>query len=104
MGWFYLFLAIILEVIGTLAMKQSKGFSVLLPSCTSFAAYGSCLALVTLAVNRIDLSIVYAVWAGLGTAIISLIGVFYYKEPATLLKIISICLIIGGVIGLNLEA
>jgi small multidrug resistance pump len=45
----------------------------------------------------------YAVWAGVGTALITLVGIFFFKEPATMLKLASIALIIIGVVGLHLS-
>jgi len=45
----------------------------------------------------------YAVWSGIGTTLIAIIGIFYFKEPSTVIKILSIGLIITGVIGLNLS-
>lgn len=102
MGWIYLILAIVFELFGTLSMKESAGLRVFWPSVFVFLFYGLCLAMMTLATNRIDLSIVYSIWAGLGTLLITIIGILYYKEPASLIKIVSICLIILGIIGLNL--
>jgi small multidrug resistance pump len=101
--WFYLIIAILLEVAGTTSMKLSDGFSRLLPSVLIFVFYGLSFAGLTLALKRIDVSIAYAIWAGLGTALITVIGLAYFKEPATLIKLISIGLIVVGVIGLNLD-
>lgn len=103
MSWFYLILAIILEVAGTTSMKLSQGFTKLLPSILIFIFYGFCFSLFTLAVKKIDISVAYAVWSGLGTALIAALGIWYFKEPASALKIISIGLIIVGIIGLNLS-
>lgn len=102
--WFYLILAILLEVAGTTSMKLSNGFSRLMPSILIFVFYGLSFAGLTLALKRIDVSIAYAIWAGLGTALITVIGLVYFKEPATLIKLISIGLIVVGVIGLNLDS
>lgn len=52
--------------------------------------------------KRMDVSIVYAIWSGMGTALIAIIGILWFKEPVTAIKIISLTLIIFGVIGLNL--
>ena len=52
--------------------------------------------------KKIDLGIAYAIWAGLGTALITVIGILWFREPATAMKLLSILLIIGGVIGLHL--
>jgi len=100
--WFFLGGAILFEVAGTIAMKFSDGFSKLMPSVVMAIFYLISLAMLTLALKKIDLSIAYAIWAGLGTALIASFGIFYFKEPATALKIISICFIIAGVVGLNL--
>ncbi|HMA87039.1 MAG TPA: multidrug efflux SMR transporter, partial [Desulfosalsimonadaceae bacterium] len=91
--WFFLIIAIILEVAGTTSMKLSEGFSRWLPSILIFVFYGLSFAGLTLALKRIDVSIAYAIWAGLGTALITVIGLVYFKEPATLIKLISIGLI-----------
>lgn len=101
MSWLYLLLAIVLEVAGTICMKLSDSFTKIAPSILIFIFYGLCLSFLTFALKRIDVSIVYAVWSGLGTALIAVIGVWYFKEPATVIKIASIALIIAGVVGLN---
>jgi len=101
MHWFFLILAIILEVAGTTSMKLSEGFSKLIPSLLIFIFYGLCFTALTFALKKIDVSIAYTVWAGIGTTLIVTVGILYFKEPATALKIISIGLIIIGVIGLH---
>ncbi len=103
MSWFYLFLAIILEVSGTTSMKLSQGFTKTLPSIAMFIFYILSLISLTLALKKVDVSVAYAVWSGLGTTLIALIGIFYFKEPSTVIKIFSIGLIITGVISLNLS-
>ena len=57
--------------------------------------------LMTFAVKKIDMSVSYAIWSGVGTALIALIGFGWFKEPLTTLKIVSIVLIVAGVFGLN---
>jgi len=101
--WLYLATAIVLEVIGTTSMKLSAGFTKTIPSILMFVFYLASLAVLTLALKKIDVSVAYAVWAGLGTALIATIGIVYFHESATLLKIISILLIIAGVVGLHLS-
>lgn len=103
MSWFYLVLAIILEVSGTTSMKLSQGFTKMLPSVFMFVFYILSLVSLTLALKKIDVSVAYAVWSGLGTTLIAIIGIFYFKEPSSVIKILSIGLIILGVIGLNLS-
>ncbi len=84
-------------------MKLSAGFTKTIPSIMMFVFYLASLAVLTLALKKIDVSIAYAVWAGLGTALIATIGIVYFHESATLLKTISILLIIAGVVGLHLS-
>ena len=101
-SWLYLTGAILLEVAGTSCMKLSQGFTKLIPSILIFVFYGLSFVGLTIALKKIDVSIAYSVWAGIGTALIAGIGMFYFKEPLTLVKVLSILLIIAGVVGLNL--
>ena len=100
MSWVYLILAISMEVIGTTNMKLSQGFTKTLPSILVFVFYAISFVFITLALKKLDISITYAVWSGVGTALIAAIGIFYFKEPVTAIKIVSIALIVIGVVGL----
>ncbi|WP_139492761.1 DMT family transporter [Brevibacillus dissolubilis] len=102
MSWFYLILGICAEIIGTTSMKLSQGFTKLYPSIAIFVFYGLSLSLVTLSLKKIDISVAYAIWSGVGTATIALVGLFFFKEQLSLLKICSIVLIVLGVVGLNI--
>ena len=101
--WLYLVLAILFEISGTTCMKLSEGFTKIVPSILLFVFYSLSFGMLTLALKRIDVSIAYAVWSGVGTALSATIGVLWFKEPITALKLISLALIIGGVVGLNLS-
>jgi small multidrug resistance pump len=103
MTWLYLVLAILLEVSGTTCMKLSEGFTRMVPSILLVVFYTLSLGMLTLALKKIDVSVAYAIWSGVGTALIATIGVLWFKEPATALKLISLGLIIIGVVGLNLS-
>jgi small multidrug resistance pump len=56
-----------------------------------------------LLLQKIDVSFAYAIWSGLGTALITLVGILWFREPLNILKGISLALIVIGVIGLNLS-
>ena len=101
MSWLFLTVAIVLEVSGTTCMKLSEGFSRLAPSVLIFVFYGLSFTAFTFALKRIDVSLAYAVWAGLGVLLIAAIGIAWFKEPVSVLKIVSMGLIIVGVVGLN---
>ena len=103
MHWLYLSLAIAFEVGGTTCMKLSEGLTKPIFAALIFILYGVSFVMLALALKKIDLGISYAIWAGIGTAAIALIGYIWFKEPMGPLKIGSIILIIVGVVGLNLS-
>jgi small multidrug resistance pump len=102
--WLCLAGAIALELAGTTSMKLSHGFTRTLPSILLFVFYGLSFALMTVAVKRIDMSVSYAIWSGVGTALITLIGVMWFRESLTAVQVGSIVLIIVGVVGLRAGA
>ena len=104
MKWLLLTLGIVMEVSSVTCMKLSEGFSRWIPSVFTFVFMGISLAVFIFVLKRFDLSFAYAIWAGLGIAIVSIIGILYFKEPVTALKIASIALVAIGVVGLNVSA
>ena len=102
--WLCLTGAIALEIAGTVSMKMSRGFTVLLPSILLFVFYACSFAMMTIAVRRIDMSVSYAIWSAVGTASIALIGVGWFRESLTGVQIASIVVIIAGVVGLRVGA
>lgn len=101
-AWLTLAAAIVLEVAGTTSMKLSHGFSRLVPSVLLFVFYALAFVGLTVALKRLDLSVTYAIWAGVGTILTAIIGFTLFREPVTWLKVASIVLIIVGVVGLEL--
>ncbi|MEH2352653.1 DMT family transporter [Nostoc sp.] len=100
-SWIYLILAILFEVSGTTCMKLSEGFTKIVPSVLIFVFYGLCFTFLTFALKKLEVSVAYSVWAGLGTILVALIGIIWFRESATFIKLVSISLIIIGVIGIN---
>ncbi|OAD20362.1 small multidrug resistance protein, partial [Candidatus Thiomargarita nelsonii] len=98
LNWILLIVAIVLEVSGTICMKLSDGFTKMIPIIAMLSFYGVGLSLLAMALKTIDVSVAYAVWSGLGTALIAIVGIMWFKEPATMVKIISVGLIIIGVV------
>jgi small multidrug resistance pump len=101
MAWLYLSIAILFEVAGTTCMKFSQGFTNLKPSILMFFFYAIAFAFNTLAVRKLDLSVTYAIWSGVGTALTAIIGFTVFKEPASSLRLVGIFLIIAGVVALR---
>ena len=100
-AWMILSIAIVFEVAGTTSMRLSDGFTRLTPSIMIFVFYAVSFTLNTMIIRTLGLSVVYAVWSGVGTVLTSLIGYLYFKEPVSALKIGSTALIIIGVLGLH---
>jgi small multidrug resistance pump len=100
-AWLLLAAAILLEVGGTTCMKLSDGLQRAAPTLLMFVLYAGAFALNTFVVRTLELSVTYAVWSGVGTALTALIGIVYFREPATAVKLASLGLIVIGVIGLH---
>lgn len=98
MGYLYLAIAIVSEVIATSALKSSDGFSKLWPSLTVVVGYAVAFYFLALVLKTIPLGIAYALWAGLGIALITLVGALIFKQVPDLAAIIGIALIISGVV------
>ena len=101
MAWLYLTLAIGTEVVGTVAFRYIDGFTRPLPSAIVVAGYALSFYFFSLSLRGLSLGVTYAVWAGAGTAAIALIGMVALNEPVSALKLASLVLIVGGVVGLN---
>jgi len=94
--WFLLALAILLELSGTICLKLSHGFSRLMPSIGVVCFYLGSFTLMSFSLKTLEVGIVYAIWAGVGTALIAVVGVFAFGESVTALKVLGLLLIIGG--------
>ena len=97
----YLTLAIASEVIATVALKSSEGFSRPLPATIVVVGYGISFFLLALVLKHMSVGTTYAIWSAVGTAAIALVGIAAYGETANVLKVASLGLIILGVVGLN---
>jgi small multidrug resistance pump len=93
--------AIASEVIATVALKASDGFSRPGPAVLVVIGYAVSFWLLALVLKHLSVGTTYAIWSAVGTAAIALIGIAMYGEGASLLKLASLGLIVVGVIGLN---
>jgi small multidrug resistance pump len=84
-------------------MKVSHGFTRIVPTVSMFLLYGLSFVPMVTALKQMEVGAVYAIWSAAGTAIVAIIGIFLFHEPASALKVFSIALIIVGVVCLNLS-
>ena len=101
MAYFYLAIAIIAEVAATSALKASAEFTRLVPSLIVIVGYGIAFYCMTLVLRSIPVGITYAVWAGLGIVLVTIVGAILYKEIPDLPAVIGIGLIVAGVMVIN---
>jgi len=98
----YLIIAIPFGVLGTISMKLSHGLKKWKPCLCLAIFYITSFVALTLAIQGMDLSMVYAIWSGIGTILIAIIGALIFDESMSLTKIISIMCIVIGVMGVHL--
>jgi small multidrug resistance pump len=103
LAWIYLAAAIATEVVGTVFLRYTDGFTRPAPSILVLVTYAGSLWLTALALKQLEVSLAYAVWAGVGTAAVAIIGMTMLGESVNALKLASIALVISGVVGLNLS-
>ena len=94
--WLLLSLAILLELSGTICLKLSHGFTRLLPSVGVVFFYLGSFTLMAQSLKTLEVGIVYAIWAGVGTALIAVVGVLAFGESVTAFKVFGLLMIIGG--------
>ena len=101
-AWILLAVAITAEVTASALLPRAEGFTNPLWTAVVLAGYGLGIWLLTLIVKSMPVSVAYAIWAGLGTAAVAVIGWLWLGEAMNPVKAISVAMIVAGVIGLNL--
>lgn len=102
MAWMILFVAGLLEVAWAVGLKYTDGFTRLWPTVGTVGAMAASMALLGIAVRTLPLGTAYAVWTGIGTVGTVILGVFLFDEPASLIRLFFLFLIVAGIIGLKL--
>lgn len=101
MHWVYLCLGIIAEVVGSAALKESDGFAKPVFAVLSLSSFCIALFFLSLALRVVPLGIAYAIWAGVGIVLVSVLGVVVFHRPLDIPAIVGIALIVSGVIVIN---
>lgn len=98
LAWAYLAVAIVSGASGTSALAQTRGFTVLQPTLLVAACYAVCFLALTRALHVIPVSIAYAVWSGVGIALVSAIGWLLFDQPLNAGELLGIGLILVGTV------
>jgi quaternary ammonium compound-resistance protein SugE len=104
MAWTYLFLAGLFEIGWAIGLKYTEGFTRLTPTLLTVASMVVSLGLLGLALKTLPVGTAYAIWTGIGTVGTALLGIYLLGEPATVLRLVCIGLIVSGIVGLKLVA
>ena len=97
--------AILTEVVATTALKLSDGFTKLWPTLIMAAGYLASFALLGFGLSKgLSMSVGYAIWAGVGTALIALLGILLFNETIAPWGFVGLGLIVAGVVLLELNA
>lgn len=101
MAWLYLIIAGIFEIVWAIGLKYSQGFAKLLPSLVTLGAMVVSFYLLALATKSLPIGTAYIIWTGIGALGAVLLGMILFNEPINILRIIFLCLILVGILGLK---
>ncbi len=104
MAWVYLIIAGIFEVVWAMGLKYSHGFTKLYPSVITLGGMIISFYLLSLATKSRPIGTAYAIWTGIGALGAVLLGIFLFNEPVNILRIIFLCLLLVGILGLKLTS
>ena len=104
MAWFILVVAGLFEIAWALGLKYTDGFTRLWPTVGTAVALIISMALMGVALRTLPLGTAYAVWTGIGAAGTAVLGIILFKEPAGVMRLVCIGLIIAGIVGLKLTS
>ncbi|PJG47721.1 QacE family quaternary ammonium compound efflux SMR transporter [Sphingobium sp. LB126] len=102
MAWVYLIIAGLLEIVWAFAMKQSQGFSRLMPTVVTLGAMIGSFALLSLSMKSLPLGTAYTIWTGIGAVGAFLVGIAFLGEAATAMRLLAAMMILGGLVLMKL--
>jgi len=101
MAWIYLITAGVFEVVWAMGLKYSHGFMKLQPSLITFVGMIVSFFLLSLATKSLPIGTAYAIWTGIGAFGAVLLGIILFNEPINILRIVFLCLLMIGILGLK---
>lgn len=102
MAWIMLFVAGVLEVVWAFAMKQSTGFTRLVPTVVTFTATVASFVLLSISMRTLPLGTAYTIWTGIGAVGAFLVGVVVLGEQLNLMRVVAATLIVSGMVLMKL--
>ena len=99
-----LFVAGLLEIGWAIGLKYTDGFTKLMPTVLTVGSMIASVALLGLSLKTLPVGTAYAVWTGIGTVGTALLGIWLLGEPAAVVRLVCIGLIVAGIIGLKVVA
>jgi quaternary ammonium compound-resistance protein SugE len=104
MNWLILILAGLLEIVWAIMLKQTEGFTRLVPSLVTLGTMAASFYLLSIALRTLPLGTAYAVWVGIGAIGTAIAGVILFEEAVTPLKLVSLVLVVAGIVGLKVTS
>jgi quaternary ammonium compound-resistance protein SugE len=104
MAWFILVVAGLFEAVWAIGLKYTDGFTKLIPSVLTIAGIAVSMVLLSIAVRTLPIGTAYAVWVGIGAAGAGVLGILLLDEPASLLRLAFLALLVIAIIGLKATA
>jgi small multidrug resistance pump len=104
MYYILLLVSILFEVIGVIFLGLADGFTVVIPTLLAILFYCSAIAIYILITANREVGVVNAVFAGIGTALVTIVGILFFNESVSALKLVGIIFIIYGAVSINLKS
>lgn len=104
MAWVILFVAGLLETVWAVTLKQSEGFTKPVPTVIFFISLVLSMVLLSQALKSLPVGTAYAIWTGIGAAGTAVLGMLFFGEPREVLKLLSLLMLVGGIVGLRLTS
>ena len=102
-AWWILILCIVAEVAATSLLKKSEGFAEPVYGVLSIMIFAGCFGALSYVLTRIPIGVTYAIWAGTGMALVSIVGWAVFRQPLSTAQLVFMAIIVGGSVGLSLS-
>ena len=104
MAWLQLLIAGIFEVVWAVALKDTHGFTKLVPSIVTIIGMSLSFYFLSQALKTLPIGTAYAIWTGIGALGTVIYGILYLGEPATIIRLACIVMLISAMVGLKLTS